>query len=168
MFKRNFKSNGYLILEVLIAIVIFSMVLLTLYTMVRTSQLRTTRSDYDSQASLLLQEGMEIAVGVVKSDWDAYLDGTYHPVYDADNDSWVLVTGSESGLQTRFERAISLSRVCRDSTSGEIIEESAGLCSGDIDPNSKLLKTVVSWDEKGEAKDIEAQLLVLNLNKESD
>jgi hypothetical protein len=156
------KFQGYMVLEVLIAIVVIAMVLLSVVSMVRSSQLRTKKSDYDAEASALLQEGIEVAHDALVADWSGYPDGIYHPVFDAGNDSWVLVPGEETGLKTRFTRSIRLSAVCRDSSTGERKEIGEFGCVGDIDTISRYAESKITWFEEGTEMEEVATLLILN------
>ena len=72
-------KKGFYILEALLAVVILSMVLLSLYSMVSFLQRRTVKSSHETEASLLLQEGMEIAHSALLASWKSYPDGVYSP-----------------------------------------------------------------------------------------
>lgn len=156
------KKNGYFLIEALLSLVIFSILLLSLFSMISFLQRRTVRSSFESDAVLVLQDGMEIAHSVLVSDWLSYKDGLYHPAFDADTDTWVLVAGPEEGLEARYSRSIEVKNVCRDARTGERID-SNGVCLADLDRNSRELTVTVSWLEEGEVKNIDAKLLVLNV-----
>jgi len=159
---RNIHTQkGFLIIETLIAIVIFSLVAFSLFSTISFLQIRTQKSRYDAEASLLLQEGTEITHTIVFSNWEGYLDGVYFPAFDADDESWVLLEGEESGIKTRFTRNIRLVSVCRDTITGLQIAdyEQSGVCSGEIDANSKIIVTTVDWREDDKDKSVTARLL---------
>lgn len=164
MTKRK-KENGYLIIEVLIAVVILIMISLPIFTSISFLQLKTKQSQYDSEASLLLQEGMEIAYNTVVSDWESYSDGVYFPAYDADEDVWILIPGEETELKTRYTRKIELKTACRNVSDGTQIEYD-GFCSGELDLRSKNIITTLAWDEKGSEKELSARLLSFNFDEE--
>lgn len=156
------KKNGYFLIEALLSLVFFSILLLSVFSMISFLQRRTVRSNFESDAGLVLQDGMEITHSVLLSDWLGYADGVYHPVYDADGDTWILMGGPEDNLETRFSRGIEIKRVCRDASTGERIE-SAGVCLADLDRNSREVTVSVSWLEEGAMKNIDAKLLILNV-----
>ena len=154
-------KKGFYILETLLAIVMLSMVLMSLFSMVSFLQRRTVKSSYDTDASLLLQEGMEIAHSALLASWEGYPDGIYSPAFDSDEQNWVLIEGEETNLQALFTRRITLVTVCRDSSSGERLDTSE--CSGQIDKNSRIIKTTLIWSDNGNTSEVEGSLLVLKL-----
>lgn len=157
------QSRGYLLLETLISIVMLGMIVVAVFPTVSFLVRRSKRSVYDTQASLLLQEGLEVAYNVffTSSTWDAYLtDGrSYKPVH---NGAWSLIEGTDVGLETRFDRTIVVNQVCRDAASkGEQV-----ICpAGTVDPNSKNVVTTVIWEENGLPKSITASLLLLRITE---
>lgn len=157
------NERGYFILEALISIVIFVVLLMSILSMISFLQRRTVKADFDSEATNLVQEGTEIARTAILADWNKYADGTYHPVLDASSGAWVLVKNEETNLEARYNRSIVLAKVCRDVTTGERIEVKS-ICTGEIDPNTRLITTTVSWDDNGTTKQVTANLLVLNTN----
>ena len=164
------RESGYLIIEILITIVIISLVFISVASMIRFLQVRTAKSDWDTEASVLLQQGIETAHSALLNDWDGYDDGTYYPVFDFSEDAWELKSGTEENLGTKFSRKIEVDFVCRDTNdAGKVIEgvddqfDCESLNSGKIDDDySRYLKGVVTWDEAGEERSVEAILLILN------
>ena len=165
--KINIRNNqdGYLIIEALIAVVIFVLVGISLFSSISMFQIRSLKSKYDNEAALLVQEATEIAHTILQSDWGGYVDGEYYPVYDADNSDWILVPGEEENIQTRYKRNITLIEVCRNTVGGEQLTdfEETGNCSGEIDNNSRYVVTSVSWKEGELDKSISARLLVFRV-----
>ena len=148
-------QKGYLIIEALIAIVIFVTIVLTLFSSTSFVLVKTERTRYDSQASLLLQEGIEASYNVMLSNWSDYSAGTYYPapeLVSGGRYQWALVNGEEQGIQTRFDRKVEILRVCRSTDSGEIIEPTGSFCAGEIDENSKIIRTTINWEEAGKGK----------------
>lgn len=156
------NNKGYFLIEALLSIVIFSMIILSLFSMINFLQRRAVQSTFETDAGLLLQDGMEIAHSSLLSDWAGYSDGTYYPVFDVDANSWILIEGEETGLEVIFTRKIEIKRVCRNVNTGERIEFT-NICTGEIDPNSRVVKTIINWVEDDQAKEIGAELLVLNV-----
>ncbi len=158
------KKNGYFLIEALLSIVIFAMLILSVFSMISFLQRRTVRSSFEADAVLLLQEGMEIAHSVILSDWNGYPDNIYFPVFDATNNSWILLPGEETGLEARYNRKIEIKRVCRASGTGEILEDNSP-CLGALDPASRVAVASVWWDEDGKTRELSARLLVLNTDE---
>lgn len=158
-------NKGFFLIEALLSIVIFSVLLLSLFSMISFLQRRSVRSTFESDASILLQDGMEIAHSSLLANWTGYQDSTYFPVFDADRNTWILVQGEETELEARYSRKIELKRVCRNANTGERIEFGS-VCTGDLDPNSREITTTVSWTEVEEQKEISASLLVINADNE--
>jgi len=156
------KEGGFFLIEALISIVIFTMLLLSLFSMISFLQRRIVRSNFESDAGLLLQEGMEIGRTTVLAGWSEYTNGTYHPVFDEDAKSWTLSVGSESALQAKYNRSIEVKEVCRD-VSGEKIEGVP--CAGSYDKHSREITTKLTWQEKGEEKSLSASLMLINTNE---
>lgn len=158
----KFKNqDGYLIIEALIAVVVFSFIALSLFFSVSYLQVSTQKAGFDAEAALLVQEATEIAHNALLSDWAGYDDGIYFPIFDADQDEWVLFSGEEDGLKTRFSRSIELSSVCRNVSTGEQVFERP--CTGEIDQNSRYIDTVVTWIESGEEKELSTRLLTFKV-----
>lgn len=156
-------KKGYFLIEALLSIVIFSVLILSLFSMVSFLQRRVNRSVYESEAARLLQDGMEIAHSAVLADWTGYGDTAYFPAFDNDAQAWILLPGEETELEVRFGRKIELRRVCRDPNSG-IVLAYASTCSGHLDESSREISTTVWWKESGQEKQISAKLLILNTN----
>ncbi len=150
-------KRGSLFLESLLAISILAIIVVTTLPVLSFLLKRTQKAKYDAQASYLLQEGMEIAYNVFLVSW-SYTPGIYHP--ETYNNKWVLKTGSENGIQARFNRDIQVYQVCRDNQGN--IESPPGTCTGRVDQDSKLIVTTVNWQEDTGLKKVSAELLVIN------
>ncbi|RJR14585.1 hypothetical protein C4579_04805 [Candidatus Microgenomates bacterium] len=152
-------SRGYLLMETLVAVVLFSLVMISVIPTVNFMLKRSRRAVSDSDAALLLQEGMEATYTIFLSDWDAYGDGTYHlESVTSPSTHWELLPGNEI-LEAKFTRTIEINEVRRSNVTGEQLE------TGVIDPNSKIIKTTINWDEAGIPYNISAELLVINFTR---
>lgn len=155
------KESGYLLLEVLMAIVLFSMVVLTLFGMLSFLQRRTQVSTFESNAGVLLQEGMEIAHNALLSNWNSYPDGEYKPVFVEIDNSWDLLPGEETDVQARYSRKIELKQICRSTIDGQRLD--IGSCrdtGGVIDMNSREIITTIGWLEKGSPRELSTSFIV--------
>lgn len=155
----KFKNRGYLILEILVASVLLGLVAVSVFPTVNFMFRRTRRAKYDTQASILLQEGVEVTQNIFSSAWDLYGYGDYHLVLDQTDSSrfkWALEAGQETGIEARFDRIISILPVCRDKVKGT--RDTPGC---EIDQGSRLIKTTISWQENSETKQLNAGLLLV-------
>lgn len=156
---KNQRCRGYLILEALIGIAIIGLLTASVIPTISFLVKRTKQAKFDSQAGILLQQGMEVAYHVLIStpDWSGYTSGVYHPVVSGA--TWNLLPNSET-LETRFTRSVALSDVCRDMTHEAQIVDCPG---GTVDAKSKKISVTVVWQEAGVTKNIDAQLLLYKL-----
>jgi len=157
------KSKGYLLLEVVIAMFVFVMVGLSIFTSISFLQLRIMKSEHHEEAVSVLQEGIEIAQNSILVSWETYPDGEYKPAYDVDQRIWVLLPGSEEGVRSRYERKLTLKRVCRNSSSGKRIDFQDGSCLGNMDESSRTIEAAVSWREGGGDIDIKTSLMTFKI-----
>jgi type II secretory pathway pseudopilin PulG len=161
---RTFSNRGYLMVEVLISVVIFIMIVLSVFSTIGFITVRSQRSRLDTQASLILQEEMEVAYNVFLDGWRDYSSGFYYPALSVGGptgNSWVLVSGKESGVETRFERWVEVSDVCRKPRAAANPGERVDCSGGELDLNSRMVKGIVEWTEREENKRIEADLLLV-------
>ena len=151
------QSAGFLIVEVLLAIIILSMVFLSLFTTLSFLTNRTQRSTFDTSAASLMQDGMEQTRSALLARWNEYKEGNYYPDYNDSNNTWKLGKGDEGILQGRFTRTITISEVCRDLGKSGIQVE----CPlGQLDTQSKKITVKISWKEVNKDKESQATLLV--------
>lgn len=159
MSNKQTNNSGYIIVEILIAIVVFAVVGLSLFSTLSFTLLRTEKSRYEAQAALLVQEGIEATYSMSLSGWTGG-NGAYQLAelqLPNGRRAWDLIPGEESGIQTRFQRKITVSAACRRANTGELVTCPDGM----VDPKSRIIQTQVLWNESGVEKKLEAQLLVL-------
>jgi hypothetical protein len=155
-------QSGYLIVGALISVVILVMVVMSLFSTISFITIRTERSRLDTEASLILQEGIEVVYNVFLNDWADYTEGDYYPAvaFGGGGGKWILLPGKEDKVRAGFTRWLEVENVCRTGAGkngGMII----GCESGETDLNSRVVKGVVEWKEKGEEKRIETELLLI-------
>jgi len=152
--------RGFLIVEVLIALLIFSMIVLSMFSSISFVLLKTERSRYDAEAALLAQEGVEVAYNVMMSG-EELSGGVYWPVVDASGKWQMLMTGmAQSDIQTRYKRTLEVDRVCRKAGGVPDAGERVACSAGELDSHSKVIKSVVEWTERDLQKKVETELLV--------
>lgn len=141
--KKNLTS-GFLLVEVIIAISIIIVSVLTSMSVTQKSIFVSRQSLHISQATSLLEEGAEVMRIVRDGSWNnitSLSNGTnYYPVFMTG--SWTLSnTPSNIGI---FTRKINIASVNRDATTADIA------VSGIDDPGTKLVTVTVTWIEGAE------------------
>ena len=149
------------LLEVVISLGMLAVIMSVVFPVMGWLITKSKQLEYENQAGVVMATGMEVAYNVLLSDWNGVAPGgTYQPgtAVGGEGLQWTLVNGT--GLaQARFTRWIEVSEVCRDAQTGERV----GCDAGDVDQNSKLLKSYVRWTEKQAEKTISSELLMVKL-----
>jgi prepilin-type N-terminal cleavage/methylation domain-containing protein len=154
--------KGVSIVEVLVAVVVLAVTASAVFPVMWWLINKSGGLRYEAEASTVLQQGMEAAYNVVIADWDAVQASlTYYPsrVLEGGGQRWVLVEG-EDEVAARFTRGIAVEAVCRNASTGQVMECAAG---GLLDLNSKMLTGTVTWQEKGVTRSVSAKLMVVNM-----
>lgn len=162
--------RGFTLVEVLATLSMFLLVMGSTVPVVSWLVVKSKYLQHDASASLLMQEGVEVAYNVLTSDWSAsaiqYPEGIYHPAVDASSDpyKWTLLPGDQTNLEARFSRRVEIADVCRRNGSGELVEEACGSGSvGDI--NSRKITSTVLWTENQQTKSLTSELLITKLER---
>lgn len=162
-------KQGFTIMEVMLTIALLGIMVSIFFPMLSFLIAKSNYLSYRSEAGLVLQEGIEVTYNTLLGNWDddfiIYTEGNpYHPYVDLAVGKWSLSTGAETGVEGRFDRSITLSKVCRDPSSGNWSESSGGCTTPLVwDKNSKLIRTEVQWTENGVVNNQKLQLLVVKL-----
>ena len=141
-------------IEVMIATVLFSMIILTFITSIASLGFTQIRSRTKTQAIQLAREGIEIAYNLSVYNWTDFssLDGQYYPEINPGGAApfaghqYTFVSGSEN-LSTRFTRTVEVETVMRDSN-GNVST------SGTVDGLTKKITSRVSWLENGTTQEV--------------
>jgi len=166
MNKKITTIKGFVLIEALISIVILSMIAFSVFPIVSFLVKKSGVSKYEGRASLVLQEGIEVSYNVLISDWERYADGRYSIFVDETLTpvTWELVATNspDENIDTIFSRTINVRTICRNITTG--VNVGLAPCAGDSheDRSTRLIESVVTWNEAGINKDIEASLLIAN------
>lgn len=161
------KRPGFTIIEVVLTIALLAILTSTLFPLVAWLTAKSRSLKYQGEAGMVMQEGVEVAYNKLLSDWDEkfsqYPEGDlFHPAVE--DGKWILSSGEETGVNGRFSRNITLSKICRNKADGKYKEGITGCAdTWQWDKNSKLVKVHVEWNEKGEKVHDDMQLLVTKL-----
>ena len=149
------KSKGITVLETLVAIAIIVIVLVGVYGLVVFSLGVTNALRKSSQAHFLAQEAAE-AVRNFKDNTEWSVNGLgalsemvfYYPIKTgASLKEWQMILGQEE--IEGFTRSIVIHEVGRD-ISGNILQS-----GGTVDPDIKKITVSVSWQDRGQNKEIQ-------------
>lgn len=163
------NTKGYLVIEVLIAVVVFTMVALSVFSTISFSLVRAEKSQYTADASLLVQEGIEATYNVMLA--RDITNGSYRVARGAripplTGVAWDVVPAtSETDIQTMFTRVVQVLPVCRQTGNGELMDVDGFSCpTGSVtDTNARIIRSEVRWQESGHDKQLEGSLLVLTI-----
>jgi hypothetical protein len=129
------QIKGQGILEVIIAMAIFSLIVASMATMVLGGLSTLTQGGQQTEAEALAQEGIEAVRAVRNGDWDSLNCTTC--VASVSGGEWILSSASSETIGI-YSRTINISDVYRDG-SNDIAE------SGTLDGYTKLVEVEVSW-----------------------
>lgn len=135
------KKDGFAIIEVLVSIVIIAILLITFEVLISHAIKVNRVNRYELKASLYLQEAIEVAKDLERSDWEALtcLTNCYPNV---NSGVWELLAGQESLESGAYTRFLSIEDVCRNGDD-EIVE---GPCA-DPDPDTKKIVANINWND---------------------
>jgi len=141
--KNKKISDGFMMVEVIIAISIIIVSVLVAMSVTQKSVSVARQALHTSEATFLLEEGAE-AVRIIRdnswSDISNLSPGTtYYPIFSG---TWALSASPTTvGI---FTRTMSITSVNRDNSTQDIA------ISGTNDAGTKLITITVSWNEGGE------------------
>jgi type II secretory pathway pseudopilin PulG len=136
----NRKVKGYSLVELLVAIGLFSVMMPLLFAGFIASRDGKPQQKNRVQAALLTQEAVEAVRVVRERGWEEFaLDGAFHPMVDEIEGTWILSPGIETIGD--FSRQIIIEPVLRNDQ-GDIV-----LFGGTPDPSSKKVTVEISWNQ---------------------
>lgn len=141
------KKTGFTVIEVLIACVIISTIILAVTAAASKGIELSNRALRQVQASMLIEEGIEAVRSIRDTNWTTIstldLDTDYFLSFDINLNTWSLSKTPVEKIDGIFERIVRLYEVNRD------INDDISL-SGTIDDEIKKVEVVVNWPSKGE------------------
>lgn len=136
------KSNGFMIVELLVAASIITLAILSFMAVAQKSIYVSRQALHTMQASSLLEEGAEMVRMHRDNAWSnisGLTVGTnYYPVFSGSTLTFPA-TASSVGI---FTRKVVFANVNRDNTTGDIVSS-----GGTLDAGTKLVTVTVSWYE---------------------
>jgi Tfp pilus assembly protein PilV len=140
--SKNLQS-GISLIEIIIAIAVFTMIVMGTMSVVLGSFSMSRQAEEGSKAGLLAQEGMEAVNSLKNQNWNNVTNGA-HGITKTGG-TWTF-TGT-SDTTEKYTRVITVSDVFRDG-SGNIVT-----LGGTIAPETKKVSVIVSWNFGGTRHD---------------
>lgn len=131
------KKSGFLLTEVLLALGIFSVLLLAFSYLFLISLSSSYYSGQEVQAQALLSENLEATRIVRQESWDNLINGTFYPHFE--NGHWSLMATTSAETIGPFTRKIEITD-CYRNEQGELVPE-----PGRLDPSTKKIISSLSW-----------------------
>lgn len=143
--------SGFTLIEVIIACSIITMSMLTLLQASEKGVRLSSHALSKSQASFLLEEGVESVKSIRDNDWNTItalsLDTPYHLFFDINTNKWVFDSSAGSlanhiptyPIDGVFDRTVVISSVSRDSNDDIVTS------GGSIDDGTKKVTINLTW-----------------------
>lgn len=134
------NNKGQALIELILAIAIVTILLVTLITGIITAREGFSRSGRNLEARNLLQKEIEALRSVRETDWNSIATpDTYH--IEQSGNSWVVAT--ETTIEGDFTRGFTVANVCRQDVTSTTID--CGDSAAILDPSTKEVTATVSW-----------------------
>ncbi|MEX0621892.1 MAG: hypothetical protein WD187_02780 [Candidatus Woykebacteria bacterium] len=138
--KSLLRQKGQALLELILAIVISTTILISLTTGIISAREGLARTGKNLEAELILQKEIEALRSVKETGWNLFATpGTYHT--QKSGNGWTV--GAGIAPQGGFDRGFTVANVCRASATSTPIS-----CSDPqaiVDPSTKEITVTVSW-----------------------
>lgn len=154
--SKNIKNFGFTIIEVLVAC---SIITISMFALMQTAQkglYLSHQSLKKSQASFLIEEGVEAVKSIRDNNWASIsgitLNTPYYLFFNTNTKLWVLSNASTTSLPSHiptypidgvFTRTVVINSVGRD-VNDDILSS-----GGTIDPRTKKINITVTWTSSG-------------------
>ncbi len=146
MIKKYKYKKGMSLVEILVAVFIFSIILGVLITINNFYLSNSSKNIKLVKATYLAEEGMEAVRIIRDTNWSKISSLTsgapYFIDFDIASSTWVSTT-TENSIDS-YTRWFVLTDVMRDNTTKRIVES-----GGTVDPYTKLVNVYISWQDKG-------------------
>lgn len=144
-FKPMKKEKGFGVVELLAAIVIITVALVSIMEIYSFFMKAGSQNEKRLQAVALAQESIEAVRNIRDHNWnnigDLSFDSAYYPGQSASPANWILVSGQQN--INGFTRQIVFKRVYRDANDN-IVE-----FGGVEDSGTRKIVATVSWQDRG-------------------
>lgn len=132
---QRYKLRGQSLVEVIIAVAIFVIIAGSSVVTILGSFLTSRLGEEETQATLLVIEGLEAAQSIRNQDWNDLTDGDHGLLSSG---SWSF--SGTSDTDGKFSRVVNVSSVERD-LNGDIVES-----GGTVDEDTKKVVSSVTWN----------------------
>jgi len=159
--KKIFQKQGFMAIEILIAVSIITISILTIMTVAQKSVYVSRQTFHTTQSAFLLEEGAE-AVRVLRDNAWTNLSGltvNTNYYFKFSGGTWSTSTTAADGIVGIFTRKVTFANVNRDANNN--IVTSGGTLESPI--FSKLVTVTVSWGEGGTTITKTLQFYIINI-----
>lgn len=167
--KRRIE-HGQLLIEVLVAVAIFSAIIIPFILSLSNLIFSQTRYHQRVQAANFAREGLEITYNIAANttDWNNFVAthhlGTFYPSTSGELELIRVENDSDGVIEGKFTERITIAKVWRDNESDEIVNDE--VVAEDLrweDKDTLEVISKVSWPELGEPKEVEFATYLINL-----
>lgn len=156
------RKLGFGLIEIVVAVAILGVTIYSLsFVFILASRLSAEASN-KVRANFLAEEGIEAMHFLRDKSWTSNLAGMsagtdYYLSFDAVSSVWSLETTDPGLIDDLYTRRIQVESVSRDSND-DIVES-----GGTVDPQTKKIKSIVSWTEKSLVRSVEVDTYLSNM-----
>jgi len=155
--KKIKKNNGFLVVEMLVAISIMVVFVLVCMSVAQKSIYVSRQAFHTTEAGFLLEEGAE-AVRIARDNgWANIPTPSTNPIYYPTFSGGTWTLSSTANQVDIFTRIVIITSVNRDNTTKDISN------TGTDDPGTKLVTVIVSWPEGGTTVSKTLQFYITNI-----
>lgn len=141
----NTKSQkGQSLLEVIVAMAIFSLIAMVMVSMITGSFLGLTQGGKYTEAEFLAQEGIEAVRSLKDSDWDSIRGYTATGI-EVSGDSWTIKGEGTNDIIGDFVRTIYFNNVYRNDNYEIVSADTLGAL---LDIRTKEIKSEITWNPR--------------------
>lgn len=154
------QKNGFFLIDVLVAVTIVGVLFITLMPTLSFLLQRSKSTRESVEASLLLQEGIEVAYNMCSSNFtERCKDGSYVVFTDTSSDTPLLTleeSDTSETLEAKYKRTITIQSIKRETTKGLQSDTTDAV----VDPKSKKIVSAVTWTSGTHEQSVDTSLLV--------
>ncbi|MEK7643388.1 MAG: type II secretion system protein [Patescibacteria group bacterium] len=157
------RSRGFSIVELIVALGVLAASFSTIYGAVILADRSVTRAARRTQALFILEEAVEAMRYRRDSGWTANIASPALTLSTTPNYCLTYVAGAyvltatspcPTAITANVKVAMNIQDVCRNSSTGDIVGVTTGVCSGStLDSDTKRVTVTASWDQFTESVD---------------
>lgn len=151
MYTKSQFSSGFGLIEIVVSIGVVAVVLFSIAQASRLAHRVIAKSQRETQAQFLIEEGVEAMKILRDAGWAAHIaplsgSAIYYPTFDTSINGWRMLQANPEPIGGVFTRIITVEPVYRRNSDDDIVD----ISSPDpktIDPGTRKVTVRVSWSE---------------------